>query len=269
MARKKTKDEARIRKEVRGRRDLARESRLDPSGDLKARREADLSRGAAPAEELKDDALKDVTLPFIRMELPSTSDPDCCDFPEDELDDIVKPIPHPFGRVYTLFAMKEARRAGKKFIPSEEDFKILFLGDGNVLNVEINTSSDFEDVLFAFRRLWKNLGCYKPSGTNLNKAPEIMDAYRKARIQGKGKQAKSSTELKRIKRAKELICGDFLAKGDRIARRVEKADLPVKSCDECPKKAQCVKLCAEMKPYVDQDYKAFKERHHPKDREGG
>jgi hypothetical protein len=258
MARKRKPEEARIREEAKARRGLARESRIDPKGDLRARREADQSRRYPQ----KDRSLQDVTPPLIRMGLPSTSDPECEYFSEDELDDIVKPIPHPTGKAYILMAMEMAGKEGAQF--TDEDTRILYLDDGNVLTVAINTSSDLQDVFFALRRIWKYLGCGKSRRTNLKKAPEILESYREAR---KGKKAKSSTDEKRRKKAKELIQGEDFAKGKRIGRRVEKSDLPVKSCDECPDNVDCkylkkLKLCPEMESYVAQDHVGRKEMLH-------
>lgn len=189
------------------------------------------------------------------MGLRSDSDPDAEYFLEDELDDIVRPIPHPFGKAYVLMAMQEARKKKTKAQFTDADARVLFLGDGgNILTVEINTSHDFQDVVSVIRRIWNQLECGKSRGANLGKTKEYREAYKNSRIYGRGKQAKTSTELKRIKKAKELICGETLPKGQRVSRRVEKSDLDFKSCDVCPDKEKCVRLCDKMEAYVNQDY---------------
>jgi len=281
---RKKKTEAKIREEVRERRGLARDSRTDPESDLKAFREADLSRNNACSDEdiriLTDPNTpeasrkkilkkirqeqtrpRDVQTPWKRMGLRSDSDPDAEYFPDDELDDIVRPIPHPFGKAYVLMAMQEARKKKTKVQFTDEDARVLFLGDGgNVLTVEINTSHDFQDVVSVMRRIWNQLECGTNRGTNLGKIKELRDAYKNSRIYGRGKQAKTSTEYKRTKKSKELVCGKRIAKGQRLRRRVEKSDLGYKSCGECPEVGKCVRLCDKVEAYANQDHVSQREK---------
>lgn len=230
----KKKSDERIRKEVGGRRGLAREGRQDPKGDLRVSREGDLSRENAYTEEdiriltdpdvskstrkklvrkirEKESVPKDVTTPLMKAGVRSDSDPDCHYSPEEGFDDIVEPVPHRDGVMYFRLAMEDARRSGERFDPTEADGRTLYLGMGNLLTVRINTSMDLGDVQRALQRIWKGLGCDKSTGTNLNKAPEFLDAYQKARKHKPGKPL-TDTELKRARKAKEIIrCNGFSA----------------------------------------------------------
>jgi len=281
---RKKKTEAKIREEVRERRGLARDSRTDPESDLKANREADLSRANAYSDEdiriLTDPNVpeasrnklfkkirqeqtraRDVQTPLKRMGLRSDSDPDAEYFPVDELDDIVRPIPHPFGKAYILLAKQEAKKKKTKPQFTDEDARVLFLGDGgNVLTVEINTSHDFQDVVSVMRRIWNQLECGTNRGTNLGKIKELREAYKNSRIYGRGKKAKTSTVLKRINKAKKLVCGKSFAKGQRLTRRVEKSDLDFISCCECPQVEKCVRLCDKVEAYTNQDHVSQREK---------